>query len=81
MSAAVPLRGAADTVPMAHETSERVVRTIVFAVPPAALAVAGWLAWGGGLHWHDLLVLAITYTLTGLGVTVAFTKSASILLN
>jgi anti-anti-sigma factor len=72
MSAAVPLRGAADMVPIAHETSERVVRTIVFAVPPAALAVAGWLAWGGGLHWHDLLVLAITYTLTGLGVTVGF---------
>ena len=50
-------------VPIAHETSERVVRTMVFGVPPAALVVAGWLAWGGSLHWHDLVVLAITYLL------------------
>jgi stearoyl-CoA desaturase (Delta-9 desaturase) len=67
-----PVRGAADTVPIEHETSERVVRTMVFAVPPAALGVGGWLAWGGTLHWPDLLVLAITYTLTGLGVTVGY---------
>ena len=32
----------------------------------------GWLAWGGTLHWHDLVVLAITYTLSGLGITVGF---------
>jgi stearoyl-CoA desaturase (Delta-9 desaturase) len=66
------VRRAAETVPIAHETSERIVRTIVFGVPPAALLVAGWLAWGGSLHWHDLVVLAITYTLTGLGVTVGY---------
>ena len=49
-----------------------VVRTLVFGVPPAALVLAGWLAWGGALHWHDLVVLAITYTLTGLGITVGY---------
>lgn len=59
-------------VPIVHETSERVVRTIVFGVPPVALGVGGWLAWGGSLHWQDLLVLAITYVLTGLGITVGF---------
>ena len=38
-----PLRGAAEMVPIEHETSDRVVRTIVFAVPPAALGSgAGW---------------------------------------
>jgi stearoyl-CoA desaturase (Delta-9 desaturase) len=63
---------AAETVPIEHETRERLVRVFVFAVPPAALALAGWLAWGGALHWQDLLVLAITYTLTGLGVTVGY---------
>ena len=63
---------AAETVRIENETSERVVRLMVFGVPPAALAVAGWLAWGGTLHWHDLVVLAITYTLSGLGVTVGF---------
>ena len=62
----------AETVPIVHETSERIVRTIVFGVPPAALVVAGWLAWGGALRWHDLVVLAITYTLCGFGVTVGF---------
>jgi stearoyl-CoA desaturase (delta-9 desaturase) len=72
MSATAPSRGAADTVPIEHESFDRVVRTLVFGVPPLALAVAAWLAWGGTLHWHDLVVLAITYTLTGLGVTVGY---------
>ena len=72
MSAAAPLRGPPESVPIVHETSERVVRTVVFGLPPAALLVAGWLAWGGTLHWHDLVVLAITYTLSGLGITVGF---------
>ncbi len=66
------MSAAAEMVPIEHETSERVVRTIVFAVPPAALGVGAWLAWGGSLHWQDLVVLAITYTLTGLGITVGF---------
>ena len=43
---------------------------MVFAVPPAALAVGGWLTWGGALHWQDLMVLVIMYTLTGLEITV-----------
>jgi stearoyl-CoA desaturase (delta-9 desaturase) len=63
---------APDTVPIAHEASERIVRTLVFGIPPVALIVAGWLAWGGALKWQDLVVLAITYTLTGLGITVGF---------
>ena len=64
--------GAPDTVPIVNETSERVVRTLVIGLPPAALVFAGWLAWGGTLHWHDLVVLALTYTLSGLGVTVGY---------
>ena len=59
-------------VPIEHETTERVVRTVVFLAPPAALVVGGWLAWGGALHWHDLVVLAIFYALTGLGITVGY---------
>ena len=62
---------AAETVPIEHEASERVVRTLVVALPLAALAWAGWLA-RGTLHWQDLLVLAITYTLSGLGITVGY---------
>lgn len=71
VSADVPAR-APDTVAITNETSERVVRALVIGVPPAALVAAGWLAWGGTLHWHDLLVLAVMYTLTGLGVTVGY---------
>ncbi|MEA2296344.1 MAG: hypothetical protein QOE86_3983 [Solirubrobacteraceae bacterium] len=59
-------------VPIVHERSDRIVRAVIFAAPPAALVAAGWLTWGGGLHWQDLLVLAITYTLTGFGVTVGY---------
>jgi len=45
---------------------------MVVAVPLAAFGLAGWLAWGGSLHWQDLLVLAITYLVTGLGTTVGY---------
>ena len=40
--------------------------------PPALLGFAAWRAWGGALHWSDLVVLAILYSLTGLGVTAGF---------
>ena len=60
------------SVPVANETSERVVRVLVLGLPPLALGVGGFLAWGGALHWQDLVVLAITYVLTGLGITVGF---------
>ena len=72
MSATAPVRGAAESVPIEHETLDRIVRTLVFGVPPVALVGAGWLAWGGTLHWNDLVVLVITYTLTGLGITVGY---------
>ena len=61
-----------DSIPIEHETSERVVRTLVVGLPLAALVGAGWLAWGGSLHWHDLVVLALTYVLSGVGITVGY---------
>jgi stearoyl-CoA desaturase (Delta-9 desaturase) len=63
---------AAELVPIEHETRERVVRIGVIGMPLAALGGAGWLAWGGSLHWQDLLVLAIAYALTGAGITVGY---------
>jgi stearoyl-CoA desaturase (Delta-9 desaturase) len=68
----LPAHGAAEMVPIENEVSERIVRIMVFGVPPAALLLGGWLAWGGALHWQDLLVLAITYPLTGFGITVGY---------
>jgi len=47
--------------------------TIVATLAPLALVgFAAWRAWGGALRWSDLVVLAVTYLLTGLGVTVGF---------
>jgi stearoyl-CoA desaturase (delta-9 desaturase) len=65
-------RSVPEMVAIEHQTLDRVVRTIVFLAPPAALALGGWLAWGGALKPLDLLVLAIFYTLTGLGITVGY---------
>ena len=41
-------------------------------LPVLLVGLAGWLAWGGALRWPDLVVLAVTYLLTGIGVTVGF---------
>jgi stearoyl-CoA desaturase (delta-9 desaturase) len=61
-----------DVVPVQHETAERVATGVVTAVPVAAMGWAAWTAWGGTLHWQDLLVLAITYLLCGVGITVGY---------
>ena len=68
----IPAGRAAETVPIEHEARERVVRVGVIGVPLAGLGLAGWLAWGGALHWQDLVVLAIVYSLTGAGITVGY---------
>jgi stearoyl-CoA desaturase (delta-9 desaturase) len=62
----------AESVPVEHETRERLVRVGVIGLPMAALGVAAWLSWGGALRWHDLVVLAIAYSLTGVGITVGY---------
>ncbi len=59
----------------ASDASDAVGRTanvIATVVPAALVGVAAWLAWGGALHWPDLVVLAVTYLLTGVGITVGF---------
>jgi stearoyl-CoA desaturase (delta-9 desaturase) len=64
--------GGGDGSAPAYTTLDRIANTVVTIAPLPLLAWAGWRAWGGALHWQDLLVLAITYTLTGLGITVGF---------
>jgi stearoyl-CoA desaturase (Delta-9 desaturase) len=51
---------------------DRVANVVVTVVPVGLLGLAAWLTWGGALRWSDLVVLALTYTLTGLGITVGF---------
>jgi stearoyl-CoA desaturase (delta-9 desaturase) len=61
-----------ESLPLEHETVERIVQGISVAAPLLALGAAGWLAWGGTLHWHDLVVLAVVYLLSGMGITVGY---------
>jgi stearoyl-CoA desaturase (Delta-9 desaturase) len=51
---------------------DRVANIVVTVVPAGLLGLAMWSAWGGALRWPDLVVLATTYLLTGLGVTVGY---------
>lgn len=58
--------------PIEHVTIDRTINALVAGLPIALLGLAMWLAWGGVLVWQDFVVLAITYVLTGVGVTVGF---------
>jgi stearoyl-CoA desaturase (Delta-9 desaturase) len=61
-----------DVEPVLHETADRIATGIVTAVPVAALGLVAWQVWGDFLRWSDVIVFAIMYVLTGLGVTVGF---------
>jgi stearoyl-CoA desaturase (delta-9 desaturase) len=64
--------GPDDVQPVAHERRDRIITGTVTLVPLLALVLAGWRAWEGLLRPGDLVVFAILYVLTGLGVTVGF---------
>jgi stearoyl-CoA desaturase (delta-9 desaturase) len=64
--------GPGDIQPVAHETRDRIVTGLVSVVPFLALGLVAWQVWDQALHWHDLIVLAILYVPTALGVTVGF---------
>jgi stearoyl-CoA desaturase (Delta-9 desaturase) len=55
-----------------QERIDRVANLVVTVAPVGLVGYAAWRAWGGALRWPDLVVLAVTYTLTGLGITVGF---------
>ena len=61
-----------DVEPVEHETVHRIATGTVTIVPFLALGAVGWQAWQSVLHWGDLLVFAILYVTTGLGITVGF---------
>ena len=62
----------AATQPATHETLDRTVTGLVTVVPFLLLGVAAWQVWDRLLHWHDVIVFALVYVLTGFGVTVGF---------
>ncbi len=51
---------------------DRAVTALITAVPPLLLVLAAARLWGSALHWRDVLIFALLYVPTGLGVTVGF---------
>jgi stearoyl-CoA desaturase (delta-9 desaturase) len=51
---------------------DRAITGVVTVAPFLAIGLAGWQLWNSVLHWNDLVVFAVVYVLTGLGVTVGF---------
>lgn len=68
----MPQQAGDDSVAIRHETLDRLANAVVTVVPLALLGLAIFLAWGNTLHWQDLLVLAISYLLTVVGITVGY---------
>jgi len=52
--------------------TEQVALALFIAVPFLALIAAVPIAWGGWLHWTDLLIMGAMYWFTGHGITVGF---------
>jgi stearoyl-CoA desaturase (delta-9 desaturase) len=61
-----------DVQPVANETLDRVATGLITAIPFLALGVVAWQVWSSLLGWTDLVVFAIMYVITGLGITVGF---------
>jgi stearoyl-CoA desaturase (delta-9 desaturase) len=61
-----------DVQPTANETLDRVLTGTITALPVIAIGLAAWQAWGGALGWSDLVVFAVFYLCTSLGITVGF---------
>jgi stearoyl-CoA desaturase (delta-9 desaturase) len=55
-----------------HPALDRTATAFVTLVPAALTVAAGAWAWGGLLHWQDLVILLVMYLVVGLGVTVGF---------
>src|SRR5437660_7474204 len=59
-------------LPEIGSLGDRIANIAVTLVPLLALGYAIYEAWGGALHWQDLLVFAIMYVPIGFGVTVGY---------
>lgn len=70
MTATQPVRD--DVQPVANENLDRFLTGTVTVLPILALGVVAWQLWSSLLGWSDLIVFAIMYVSTGLGITVGF---------
>jgi stearoyl-CoA desaturase (delta-9 desaturase) len=70
MAATAPARD--DVQPVANETLDRFLTGTVTVLPILALGLVAWQLWHKVLGWSDIIVFAIMYVSTGLGITVGF---------
>jgi len=73
--AAAPIRRKAalpeiDEKPMTR--AQQVLVGVFVFVPMLALLAAIPFAWGWGLNWHDIVIAAVFYWVSGLGITVGY---------
>src|SRR5215217_3074197 len=61
-----------DVEPVANENLDRFLTGTVTVLPILALGLVAWQVWSELLGWSDLIVFAIMYIATGLGITVGF---------
>jgi stearoyl-CoA desaturase (delta-9 desaturase) len=59
-----------DSTPVAMRVKLLTLAAVV--LPPIALAVAMWLAWGGWFGWTFLVMLVAGYMLTAMGITIGY---------
>lgn len=63
---------AADIQPTANEKLDRFLTGLITVIPFVVLVVVASQAWQQGLYWSDLMVFAVMYVATGLGITIGF---------
>ncbi len=51
---------------------EQVALAAFIAVPLAAVLASGFVLWGHGLSWRDVVIAAVAYAITGHGITVGY---------
>ncbi|MGR3871519.1 acyl-CoA desaturase [Streptomyces graminifolii] len=61
----VPVRSSGDRIYVG-------ITAAIVVLPFVGLGLAGWLLWGRLIHPVDIVLAAVLYTVTGLGVTVGF---------
>jgi stearoyl-CoA desaturase (delta-9 desaturase) len=61
-----------DVQPVANENLDRFLTGVATVLPILCLGVVAWQLWSSLLGWSDIIVFAIMYVTTGLGVTVGF---------
>jgi stearoyl-CoA desaturase (delta-9 desaturase) len=52
--------------------AQQIITGVFVGVPMLALVAAIPFAWGWGLGWHDVVIAAVFYWITGLGITVGY---------